>query len=137
MSGTRIIKDFSKPVWDVDFAFAKGAANHSTCTITVKDKAGNTIGEPMPMFVWISDDVNGAGLPAVGPTNLAAISGGGTYLQELTANQSAIVLTNGAGQFKLDITDAVTKVYYVCAAPLAGESGFVCVSRIMAATDFT
>lgn len=137
MAGDRIIRDFSKPVWSVDFAFAPGAANHSTCTMTVKDKAGNTIGEQMPLFVWISDDVTGAGLPAVGPTNLAAISAGGTYLQELTANQSAIVLTNGSGQFKLDITDAVTKVYYVCAAPLAGESGFVSVSRIMAATDFT
>lgn len=137
MSGTRLIKDFSKPVWSIDFAFAPGAANHSTCTMTVKDKAGNVIGEQMPLFVWISDDVNGGGLPAVGPTNLAAISGGGIYLQELTANQSAIVLTTAAGEFKLDITDAVTQVYYVCAAPLAGESGFVQVSRIMAATDFT
>ena len=137
MAGDRLIKDFTKPVWSCDFAFAKGAANHSTCTITVKDKAGNTIGEQMPLFVWISDDITGAGLPAVGPTNLAAIAGGGTYLQELTANHSAIVLTNGSGQFKLDITDAVTQVYYVCCAPLAGESGFVQVSRIMAATDFT
>lgn len=137
MAGDRIIRDFSKPVWSIDFAFAKGVADHSTCTMTVKDKAGNVIGEQMPLFVWISDDVNGVALPAVGPTNLAAISGGGSYLQELTANQSAIVLTNGSGEFKLDITDAVTKVYYVCAAPLAGESGFVAVSRIMAATDFT
>lgn len=137
MAGDRIIRDFSKPVWSIDFAFAKGVADHSTCTMTVKDKAGNVIGEQMPLFVWISDDVNGVALPAVGPTNLAAIAGGGSYLQELTANQSAIVLTNGSGQFKLDITDAVTKVYYVCAAPLAGESGFVAVSRIMAATDFT
>lgn len=89
------------------------------------------------MLVWISDSPIGAGLPGVGPTNLAAISGGGTYLQETTANQAAIVLTNSSGQFKLDITDAVTKVYYVCASPLAGSNGFINVSRIMAATDFT
>jgi hypothetical protein len=133
---TRIKKDFSQPVYDLEFAFATGAANHSTCTITVKDKAGNTIGEQMPLYVWISDSATGAGLPAVGPTNLAAISGGGTYQQELTANQSAIVLTNGSGVFKLDITDAVTQVYYVAAAPLAGESGFVAVSRVMSAADF-
>lgn len=133
----RIVKDFEKPVYSVEFAFAKGVANHSTCTMTVKDTGGNTIGDIQPLLVWISDDINGGGLPAVGPTNLAAISGGGTYLNELTANQSAIVLTNNAGQFKLDITDAVTKVYYVCATPLAGKTGFVSVSRIMAATDFT
>ena len=134
---TRQVKDYSSPVFNCTFAIAPGAANHCSVTITSTDEHGNTIGEIQPLFVWISDDVNGAGLPAVGPTNLAAIAAGGTYLQELTANQSAIVLTNSSGKFVLDITDAVTKVYYVCAAPLAGKSGFVSVSRILAATDFT
>ena len=133
----RIAKDYVSTVYNCSFAFAPGVANHSTCTITVADQRGNTIGEIQPMLVWISDSPIGAGLPGVGPTNLAAISGGGTYLQETTANQAAIVLTNSSGQFKLDITDAVTKVYYVCASPLAGSNGFINVSRIMAATDFT
>jgi hypothetical protein len=133
---TRIAKDFEQPVYNCEFAFATGAANHSTVTISVKDKAGNAIGEVMPLLVWFSDDVAGQGEASTGPTNLACATGGGTYLKELTANQTAICLTNAAGQCVLDVTDAVTQVYYVAAAPMAGNSGFVSVSRVMSAADF-
>jgi len=131
----RQVKGYASPVFNIDFAFAKGAANHSTCTMTVKDEKGAAIGEIQPMLVYISDSAVGAGLAAVSPTNLAA-GAKGTYLNELTANTSALCLTDSNGQFALDITDAVTQVYYVCATPMAGQSGFVAVSRIMSAADF-
>jgi hypothetical protein len=132
----RIAKDFARPVYNFSFAFATGAATHSSCTISTFDDKGNAIGEIMPIYVWMSSSVTGEGLATVSPTNLAALATGGTYLDELTANKSAIVLTNSSGKFILDITDAVTMTDYVCAAPLAGMNSFASVSRVMSAADF-
>jgi hypothetical protein len=132
----RLVKDFARPVYNCSFAFATGAATHSSCTISVTDDKGNAIGEVMPLYVWMSSVATGQGLATTGPTNLAALATGRTYLDEQTANKSAIVLTNAAGQFILDITDAVTMTDYVCASPLAGNNGFINVSRVMSAADF-
>ena len=136
MMSDRIVKDFAQPVYNCTFAFATGAEDHSSCTITVKDQIGNTIGEVQPLLVWMSSVSTGEGLATTGPVSLAALATGGTYLQELTSKKCAIVLTNGSGQFILDIEDDTTMTEYVCASPLAGKSGFINVSRVMSAADF-
>lgn len=125
-----------KPVYNIDFAFEVGAEDHATVTLTVKDAGGATIPYVQPMLLWLSDSPIGAGLAATGAVAMLAATSGGTYLNELTTDKSAIVLTNNVGQFVLDIEDDTTQVYYVCASPLAGYSGFASVSRIMSAADF-
>ena len=120
---------------NVDFLIEVGAADHCTCTITAKDVDGRTIGDSQPLMVWISDSQTGHGLATDGPAGgLSAATGGGSYLQELTAKKCAIVLTNSSGQFVLDIEDDTTQVYFVCVSSLA--AGFIAVSRVLSAADF-
>lgn len=130
----RNLDDVKRTVQNIEFDFTVGEADHSTCTISLKDRNGTAIGESMPILVWISDSAVGAGLAAVGPTGLAEVSGHGAFIQEVTAEKSLIALTDAGGELQIDITDDTTKSYYVCAVCLAG--GSIAVSRIMTADDF-
>lgn len=133
---SRIIKDFESPVYNIRWLYAVGAANHATITIEVRDKNGNIIGEPAPLYIYISDSPTGAGLAATGSSGVIAAGSSGTVLEELTTKKSALVITGNDGKFVWDVEDDTTQVYYLCATPMAGMSGFVAVSRILSAADF-
>ena len=133
---SRIVKDFESPVYNVRWLYAVGAEDHATITIEVRDKKGDLIGEVAPLLIYISDSASGEGLAATGSSGVIAAGTSGTVLQELTTKKAAIVLTGADGKFVWDVVDDTTQVYYLCAAPLAGMSGFVAVSRILSAADF-
>lgn len=126
--------DVKRSVQNIEFAFEAGEADHSTCTISLKDRNDAAIGESMPILAWISDSAVGSGLASVGPTGLAEVSGHGAFIQEVTAEKSLIALTDANGELQIDITDDTTQSYYVCAVALSG--GTVSVSRIMTSDDF-
>jgi hypothetical protein len=123
--------------WNVTFSPAPGASNHCSVTIQVKDNDGNNIDEAIGLVVWLSDEPDGSDLTntAISGSALAAATGGGTLLGQLTAKKAAYVVTNNDGAFILDIEDSAKTAFYVCAV-VPGQPGRIAVSDVLATADY-
>lgn len=105
------------------FTLAKvaGAANEVDISIKPQDADGDLAGV-RNLEVFTSDEATGAGLSSTfAPDSLAADTGKGAIISELTANKHAVVQTNAAGEFVLVLTDAGTSAgYFVVVHPMTG-----------------
>jgi hypothetical protein len=119
------------------FAFAQAAAQYQTeVEISVCNKEGQVIPGTHVLDVYLSDDVAGAGVSAVGPSGaVAAKAASGTVLGILTAAKAFRAVTLATGKLTMTIQDDVTPVLLYVAATIPGI-GKVQVSRKTVAGDY-
>lgn len=99
-----------------------GAANTTTCTISVFDEARAAVTGIHTLNVWVSDDADGNGLTATAASgDLTATAG--TILTAVTAKKHIIANTSATGVLTLSLVDtAKTQGERFCATdPTTGQ----------------
>ncbi len=101
-------------------AFAAGAANVCTVTITWKDRAGNTVKGVRQFDVFLSDSSAGAGLAATG-ASAELVATTGSSIATVTSHKRWTVQSASTGIFVGSLTDTVKSPYYIAVIdPQAG-----------------
>jgi len=86
-------------------ALVAGTTNTTTCTISVKDEAGNAVTGIHTLNVWVSDDADGNGLTATAASGTLTATAG-TILTAVTAKKHIIANTSATGVLTLALVDS-------------------------------
>lgn len=99
-----------------------GAANTTTCTLTVTDAAGAAVAAIHTLDVWVSDDADGNGLTATAASGTLTATAG-TILTALTAKKHIRANTSATGVLTLALVDSAKTQgeRFCCANPTTGQ----------------
>lgn len=99
-----------------------GAANTTTCTLTVTDATGAAVAAIHTLDVWISDDTDGNGLTATAASGTLTATAG-TILTALTAKKHIRANTNATGVLTLALVDSAKTQgeRFCCTNPTTGQ----------------
>jgi hypothetical protein len=110
-------------------SIADGGAAHgspASCTIQIKDGAGNNAAAALVLEVYLMDDTDGA---ADAPNTSAINVTTGTLVRTIVANKTFTVKTNSSGLAMFDATNSISDQVFVLVKACPGSAALDCRDR--------